>query len=99
MRRLPRPDVNDLDLAEVLYALSDPIRLEIVKKLAATTALTCGVLCQDRPKSSMSHHFRILRSAGIVESKAEGKEFYNSLRSRDLEKKFPGLLKSILKAL
>jgi len=95
---MPRPDASNLDLAEVLHALSDPIRLEIVKELSSVSAMTCGELCQDRPKSSMSHHFKILRNAGIVESRVEGKEFHNSLRSRDLEKKFPGLLKSVLRA-
>lgn len=99
MRRIPRPDVRNLDLAEVLYALSDPIRLEIVKKLSSVPAMTCGELCLGRPKSSMSHHFKILRNSGIVESRVEGKEFYNSLRLQDLEKKFPGLLRSILKAI
>ena len=61
--------------------------------------MTCGELNCDRPKSSMSHHFKILRDAGIIETRIEGKEHLNSLRSAELEKIFPGLLKSILKVL
>ena len=99
MRRIARPDIAKIDITQLLYALSDPDRLEIVKKLANKKSMTCGELNCDRPKSSMSHHFKILRDAGIIETLIEGKEHLNSLRSVELEKKFPSLLKSILKVL
>jgi DNA-binding transcriptional ArsR family regulator len=97
MRKIARPDIGNIDITEFLYALSDPDRLEIVRKLAGKKSMTCGELNRDRPKSSMSHHFKILRDAGILETRVEGKEHFNSLRTRELEKKFPGLLRSILK--
>ena len=95
---LPSPD--EFELGSVMYALSDLTRLEIVRELAgARGPMTCSALLGDRPKSSMSHHFKILRQAGIIETTVEGKEHFNRLRRRDLESRFPGLLKSVTRAL
>ena len=99
MRRVKHPDPREIELADVMYALSDPTRLEIVKKLSDGRPKTCGELNADRPKSSMSHHFKILRGAGVIETRVEGKEHFNALRMRDLEKRFPRLLRTILDAL
>lgn len=100
MRQIRPTAIEDVELTEVMYALSDPARLEIVACLAnAGRAMTCGELDQNRPKSSMSHHFKILRGAGLVETVIEGKEHFNSLRLAEVEGKFPGLLPSILKAI
>lgn len=83
-----------------MYALSDPTRLEIVGRLAnASRKLTCGELDLNRPKSSMSHHFKILRAAGLVETLIEGTEHMNALRVAEIEQKFPGVLQSVLTAL
>jgi DNA-binding transcriptional ArsR family regulator len=97
MRTIKHPNIHSIELTDIMYALSDPARLEIVRKLAAEKTLTCGALNGDRPKSSMSHHFKILRDAGLIETHPQGNEHLNSLRTAELEKKFPGLMRSILK--
>ena len=98
MREKKHPKIDQVDLTDLMYALSDPARVEIVRMIAAAKRpLTCGELNADRPKSSMSHHFKILRDSGIVETRIEGKEHLNSLRTAEVEKKFPGILKAILK--
>jgi DNA-binding transcriptional ArsR family regulator len=99
MRQMKHPKIEEVDLIDILYALSDPTRVEIVLTLDQKgRAMTCGELVIDRPKSSMSHHFKILRGAGLVETLIKGTEHINSLRLAELEKRFPGVLKSILKA-
>ena len=95
---LPKePTRRELLLTAVLYALSDEIRLGIVRQLAARDEQACGVFEVDRPKSSLSHHFRVLRESGVVATRKEGKTLLNTLRSEDLEARFPGLLKAVLK--
>lgn len=99
MRAPPHPRIEQVALTDVMYALSDPARLRIVRALAtARGALSCTQLHGDRPKSSMSHHFKILREAGILSTVIVGKEHLNSLRTRELEKRFPGLLKAVLRS-
>jgi DNA-binding transcriptional ArsR family regulator len=83
-----------------MYALADPTRLEIIALLAkAGKKLTCGEINLNRPKSSMSHHFKILRGAGLVQTLIEGTEHMNSLRLEEIEQKYPGVLSAVLKAL
>ncbi len=92
--------MDQVELTDIMYALSDPTRLEIVARLAnAGRKLTCGELDLNRPKSSMSHHFKILRAAGLVETLIEGTEHMNALRVAEIEQKFPGVLQSVLRAL
>lgn len=98
MGRIKNTPIEQVELTDIMYALSDPARLAIIKCLKdAGREMTCGELDLDRPKSSMSHHFKILRNAGLVYTEVSGKEHLNSLRLSELEKKFPGVLKSILK--
>lgn len=87
-----------LDLATVLQALSDPVRLLIVAKLADGLEYTCGSFNLPVAKSTCSHHFRVLREAGVVQQRIEGKCRYNRLRTEHLEQRFPGLLKAVLTA-
>lgn len=96
MRTFKHPPASDLILERVLYALSDPVRLEIVQRLAEVSEASCGELDGGRPKSSMSHHFRVLRDAGLVMTKSVGTTHMNSLRRSDLDARFPGLLDAIL---
>ena len=96
MRPFRHPPASDLILERVLYALSDPVRLEIVQRLAEVSEASCGELDGGRPKSSMSHHFRVLRDAGLVMTKSVGTTHMNSLRRSDLDARFPGLLDAIL---
>lgn len=96
MRPFKHPDPNDFVLERVLYALSDPVRLGIVRHLARVAEASCGELDGGRPKSSMSHHFRVLRDAGLVCTYGMGTTHMNSLRREDMEHRFPGLLDAIL---
>ncbi|OPA92650.1 transcriptional regulator [Pseudomonas fluorescens] len=96
MRAFKHPAPQDLTLERVLYALSDRVRLDIVRHLAEVPEATCGELDGGRPKSSMSHHFRVLRDAGLVNTRSVGTTHMNSLRRDELESRFPGLLASIL---
>jgi DNA-binding transcriptional ArsR family regulator len=98
MRQLKHPELENIPITDVLYALADPLRLKIVCQLSVSAdALTCKQLSQGRPKSSMSHHFRILRMAGVIRTHIDGKEHFNMLRRAELEQRFPGLLPSILR--
>jgi DNA-binding transcriptional ArsR family regulator len=100
MRLLPHPATEDIELTEVLRALADPVRLEIVARLSVAGELNCTVAGDDLGvhKSTASHHYRTLREAGVVLTKQEGRLKFMSLRRDDLEFRFPGLLDSILAA-
>ena len=99
MRQIKHPTMEQVELTDIMYALADPTRLEIVLMLAqAGKKLTCGEINLNRPKSSMSHHFKILRSAGLVETLIEGTEHMNSLRLEEVEGKYPGVLTAVLKS-
>jgi DNA-binding transcriptional ArsR family regulator len=96
MRFLQHPTYQQISIVDVLYALGDPVRLEIVRRLAIDGEQPCACLCAgvdaNIAKSTMSHHFRILRAAGVVFTRKEGTQLLNSLRREDLDMLFPGLL-------
>tara|TARA_B100000614_G_scaffold126289_1_gene112765 strand:- start:47 stop:352 length:306 start_codon:yes stop_codon:yes gene_type:complete len=96
MRPFKHPKIEDVALEHVLHALSDPLRMEIVRQLADEGEASCTALDRGRPKSSMSHHFRVLRDAGLVSTRNDGTVHMNSLRRDDLDKRFPGLLSAVL---
>ena len=93
------PSREDLTLTGVLYALSDPTRLRVVLMLDETGDQCCsqGALALV-PKSTLAHHFKVLRENGIIATRTEGTYSINSLRRADLDARFPGLLDSILSA-
>jgi DNA-binding transcriptional ArsR family regulator len=93
-----QPPRAGIILSKVLHALSDPVRLEIVIKLAGAGEIACGCFGLAMPKSSLSHHFKVLRSSGVVATRREGKEWINSLRKEDLDALFPGVLGSVIAA-
>jgi DNA-binding transcriptional ArsR family regulator len=95
---VPHPRVDEIELAEVLHALSDPVRLSIVAKLAEVEEGTCGSFDLPVTKSTCTHHFRVLREAGVIHQRPEGTTRVNTLRRADLEARFPGLLATILKS-
>jgi len=91
------PATEEIQLTEVLAALSDPLRLEIVRRLDADgQERTCGSFDLPIAKSTATHHFRVLREAGLIASREEGTKKYNRIRRDDLDRRFPGLLDSIL---
>jgi DNA-binding transcriptional ArsR family regulator len=97
MRTYNHPSAEDFTLERIFQALSDPVRLDIVRHLSRVTEATCGELDGGRPKSSMSHHFRILREAGLVQTRVAGTVHQNTLRRAELDSRFTGLLDAILK--
>jgi DNA-binding transcriptional ArsR family regulator len=96
---IPHPLRSELELAAVLHALSDPVRLKIVSALAdAKGAPSCGSIDVPVTKSTCTHHFKVLREAGVIHQHQEGAARLNTLRRDDLEARFPGLLDTVLKA-
>jgi DNA-binding transcriptional ArsR family regulator len=95
---IPHPGRDELDLAAVLHALSDPVRLGIVADLAGDEERACGSFEVPVSKSTCTHHFRVLREAGLIHQRQQGTMRLNSLRRDDLDARFPGLLGTILKA-
>jgi DNA-binding transcriptional ArsR family regulator len=96
MRETHHPPREDLELSVVLHALSDPARLAIVRRLAGDGECHCGHFTLEISKATLSHHLRVLREAGVVFRRPEGRKRYFSLRSADLEARFPGLLEAVL---
>ncbi|MFF0464620.1 ArsR/SmtB family transcription factor [Streptomyces mexicanus] len=92
---LPEPAREELRLETVLGALSDPLRLFIVRKLLLEREAfdhPCGWFGIDRPKSSLTHHFKALREAGLIRQRQYGLERRSHVRADDLDARFPGLL-------
>ncbi|MDE1376319.1 ArsR/SmtB family transcription factor [Bacillus licheniformis] len=90
-----RPDIR---LSAVLYALSDQIRLQIIKNLAEAGEQSCSAVNVPIPKSTLSHHFKVLRESGVIHTRIEGTQRFISLRQEDLDSRFPGLLQIVLQA-
>jgi DNA-binding transcriptional ArsR family regulator len=93
---LSHPAASELELPTVLHALSDPMRLCIVAELAAGDERTCKSFELPVTKSTCTHHFRVLREAGVIRQRLEGTTKLNSLRRTDLDERFPGLLDAVL---
>lgn len=99
MRTFDHPATRDLTLDAVLTALSDPVRRQIVQMLANTPVeKACGTFGLALSKSTLTHHFRVLREAGIITQRYQGTAILNQLREEDLELRFPGLLSAIVAA-
>jgi DNA-binding transcriptional ArsR family regulator len=101
--RAGSPDLADIDVLTVLQALSDPVRLDIVRQLAAcreisgSGELTCGQIDLPVAKSTTTHHLKALASAGIIAGREEGTRKYVHLRRAELDARFPGLIESVLR--
>ncbi|MFJ4902224.1 MULTISPECIES: ArsR/SmtB family transcription factor [unclassified Streptomyces] len=98
-RTLAHPAREDIRIEAVLHALSDPVRLCVVRELAAAEEeLTCSRFDLPVTKSTTTHHFRVLRESGVVQQIYRGTAKMNGLRRADLEALFPGLLDRVLEA-
>jgi DNA-binding transcriptional ArsR family regulator len=93
------PERAQIRLENVLTALGNPLRLAVVRALASEGERACGSLLQGQTKSTMTHHWRVLRDSGVIWQRPSGRENLLSLRKDDLEERFPGLLHSLLGAL
>ena len=81
-----------------LEALADPVRRSILRQLAASPqwSRACGTFDLGVTKATSSHHFAVLRGAGLIEQRDEGARRLNRLRAEEFDRRFPGLLKLIL---
>jgi DNA-binding transcriptional ArsR family regulator len=104
MGRFTHPNLQDVPLASVLHALSDPTRLAIVRRLEEnlkkeSDGMACNCAApQELPRATLSNHLNVLRNAGLIESRKQGTMVINRLRRADLDARFPGLLDAVLKA-
>ena len=103
MRPLTHPVISDIPLETILHALSDPVRVEIFADIEkqhspenCSTFLTVGE--KQIPKSTLSHHFKVLREAGLIRSERRGSEMINFSRCVEVDVRFPGLITSIIRA-
>jgi DNA-binding transcriptional ArsR family regulator len=97
VRSLAHPEKGELQLDAVLSALADPIRRQIVGHLVESPGThACSAFNLPVTKSTSTHHFRVLREAGLIRQDYHGTAILNSLRAEDLEAQFPGLLQAVL---
>ena len=102
MPRSPRrpalihPPPEDFTVLDILHALSDPTRMTVVQTLRASPERACGTFPVEVAPSTLTHHFRVLREAGLVEQWKEGTSKMSRLRRDDIDARFPGLLDSVL---
>lgn len=96
MSRYPHPDLNDVALTTLLRALADPVRLDLVRQLHLLGEANCATLIGNRAKSSMSHHFQVLRDSGLIRTEVRGVSHCNKLRRAELDTRFPGLMEAVL---
>jgi DNA-binding transcriptional ArsR family regulator len=99
-RPFVHPAIDSVTLESVLYALADPVRLQIVRKLAGVGCpMNCSTAAPEGlAKSTQSHHYQVLREAGLIRSERRGTEVVNTLRCGEINDKFPGVVPAILSA-
>ncbi|GMA30882.1 ArsR/SmtB family transcription factor [Litorihabitans aurantiacus] len=98
-RELTHPEADAVTLDSVLAALADPVRRTIVTQLArGHSDQACIAFDLPVSKSTSTHHFRVLREAGLITQRYEGTAILNTLRIDDVEARFPGLLTSVIAA-
>ena len=98
MGDLFHPDRDQLDLTAVMHALSDPARRKVVATLAVEGERACGTFDLGVTKATASHHFKVLREAGVTMTRIDGAHRFLTLRRDDLDARFPGLLDAVLAA-
>ena len=94
------PEPEQILLENVLFALGNPLRLAIVRQIADGSESSCNTLRpQDVAKSTMTHHWRVLRDSGVIWQRTQGRENIISLRREDLDARFPGLMTTLLQVM
>lgn len=96
-RPFHHPALKDVEIDSVLHALADPERRNILAKLIASSGLSCAGACGGLPPSTISHHHKVLRDAGLIRSEKKGVEVINTARKAEVDKRFPGLLDTVLR--
>ena len=103
MRPLFHPPIEDVTVEGILHALSDPVRVAIFSDLANSgCAYNCSTFLnvteKKIPKSTLSHHFKALREAGLIRAERRGVEMHNTSRCAEIDSRFPGLIAAIINA-
>lgn len=99
MRTLEHPDRASISVDGVLSALADPTRRRIVRQLAdGPSEQYCSQFALAVSLSTQTHHFRVLREAGVIEQRYQGTAIVAALRSADLADRIPGLLDAVIAA-
>ncbi|HNX57963.1 MAG TPA: helix-turn-helix transcriptional regulator [Spirochaetota bacterium] len=98
MKDIKHPRIEEITLTGILSALGDPVRLQIVSDLYNCHQKCCGQFGISLSKSTLTHHFRTLRDAGLINVRCDGTQRQITLRKEEINKKFPGLLNSIIKS-
>jgi len=99
MRSIPQPSMDSFDLTTILSALADPTRRELLRlTYSHTEPVECAVIARniDVSPATVSHHWRILREAGLTHTTVQGRARFISVRRDEMEQRFPGLLAAIL---
>jgi DNA-binding transcriptional ArsR family regulator len=103
MKPLFHPSIEDVTVEAIMHALSDPVRVAIFAQIAgASCPQTCSnfvnISQKAIPKSTLSQHFKALREAGLIRGERQGVEMHNTSRCAEIDKRFPGLISSIIRA-
>jgi DNA-binding transcriptional ArsR family regulator len=93
---LEHPPIDQVRLDDVLRALADPTRRRIVRLLLTEGDRPCGTFSLPVAASTLSHHFRALRKAGLLRQYDNGRQRMNTLRLDELEARFPGMVRAVL---
>jgi DNA-binding transcriptional ArsR family regulator len=88
-----QPEMAEVRLEEILRALADPVRLGIARTLCDGAEHACHEFGEGLTRATMSHHFRTLRMAGLISTRAVGRQRFIRLRADELEIRFPGLIR------
>jgi DNA-binding transcriptional ArsR family regulator len=97
VRALHHPDLASIELATLLAALSDPVRLSVVRQLACSGGVVCGKFdaLSEVSMSTLSHHLKVLREAGILRVTPSGSFRRHELRAAEVDARFPGVLPAV----
>ena len=96
---LPQPALSDIELLPVLQALADPVRLQLIAILDEEGSVSCGFVLKKLHlhKSTLSHHWKVLREAGVTTTTIRGRERWVTLRRDDMDQRFPGLIDLVIR--
>ncbi|MFE4450605.1 ArsR/SmtB family transcription factor [Streptomyces sp. NPDC056796] len=98
-RTVDHPDLAHVALQQVLEALVDPVRRSVVAQLARKGEdMSCGTFEAPVALSTLTHHFNVLREAGVIRQYYAGTMKMNTLRADEMEERFPGLLPAVIAA-
>jgi DNA-binding transcriptional ArsR family regulator len=95
--------IEEITVEGILQALSDPVRAAIPadivsKECSQNCSKFLTVSDKAIPQSTLSQHFRALREAGLIRGEQRGVAMHNTSRCAEIEQRFPGLIRAIVKA-